>query len=197
MTPFRRGNSLRFAITAAAAVFLVSALAGCSVSPMPSDSPSSSPTVTQMTDAQALVEFTSIVDASIAKQNLSGITQKTVNSMTGTYLLVADKAGSKYQATEKNPNGSLQLLFEADAFVPSAAKSWLQLGATVSYVHGEYHLTRVIEGTPATYVYIVSGGLLQSKSEQNAEATSVSELTYQVTPEGLDVLKAGEALPKP
>jgi hypothetical protein len=197
MTPFRRGNSLGFAITAAAAVFLVSALSGCSVNPIPSASPSSSPTVTQMTDAQALVEFTSIVDASIAKQNLSGITQKTVSSMTGTYLLVADIAGSKYQATEKNPDGSLQLLFEADAFVPSAAKLWLQLGATVSYVHGEYHLTRIIEGTPATYVYTVSGGLLKSKSEQSAEATSVSELTYQVTPEGLDVLKAGEALPKP
>ena len=197
MTPFSHSNSLRFATKAAAAVFLVSALAGCSVRPMPSASPSSSPTVTQMTDAQALVEFTSIVDASIAKQSLSGITQKTVNSMTGTYLLVADKAGSKYQATEKNPDGSLQLLFEADAFVPSAAKLWLQLGATVSYVHGEYHLTRKIEGTPATYVYTVSGGLLKSKSEQSAEATSVSELTYQVTPEGLDVLKAGEALAKP
>lgn len=180
------------AIVASLATAVVLSLSGCTGNQVATPTPT--PTISQLTDAQALAEFTAIVDASIAKQMLTGITQTTVSSMNETYLLVSDKDGGTYRATEKNPDGSFQLLFEADAFVPAAAKLWLQLGATVSFEQGEYILTRIIEGAPTTYSFKAADGLIVSKSEQSVDGTSASILQYEITPEALLVLQAGEKI---
>jgi len=167
-------------------------IAGCASNPVVKPTPSASQT--QVTDAEALAQFTTIVDASIAKQNQTGLTQTTVSSTNETYLLVADKDGGQYRPTEKNPDGSFQLLLEADAFVPAMAKAWLQLGATVSFDQGDYILTRLIEGTPTTYRFNVADGLLVSKSEQSVDGPSASILQYEITPDALLVLQAGEKI---
>ena len=180
------------AIFVSAISLLVLSLSGCASNPVATPTPSA--TQTQMTDAQALVEFTAIVDSSLAKQNETGLTQTTISSLNETYLLVADKAAGKYRATEKNPDGSFQLLSEPDAFVPAAAKLWLQLGATVSFDQGDYILTRLIEGAPTTYRFKVSEGLLISKSEQSVDGTSASVLQYEITADALLVLQAGEKI---
>jgi hypothetical protein len=173
---------------------LVSALSGCSGNSAPSLSATPSPTQTQLTDAQALIEFTTIVDASIAKANQFGLTQTTVNSDFGTYVLVTDNSSSAYQATVKNADGTFALLAEADAFTPWAAKAWLQLGATVSFEGGRFVLTRDIEATPTDYVFEVSNGLLLTESGQSAQSTWVSTLSYQVSTEGFEILKTGATL---
>jgi len=175
-------------------ILVVSALSGCSVNSTPSPSATPSPTQTQLTDAQALIEFTTIVDASIAKANQFGLTQTKVNSDFGTYVLVTDNSSSAYQATVKNADGTFALLAEADAFTPWAAKAWLQLGATVSFEGGKFVLTRDIEATPTDYVFEVSNGLLLTESGQSAQSTWVSTLSYQVSTEGFEILKIGATL---
>ena len=179
-------------ISASLVSLLALSLSGCAVNPVVKPTPSA--TQTQVTDAQALAQFTTIVDASIAKQSQTGLTQTTVSSTNETYLLVADKDGGKYRPTEKNPDGSFQLLLEADAFVPAMAKAWLQLGATVSFDQGDYILTRLIEGTPTTYRFKVADGLLVSKSEQSVDGASATILQYEITPDAFLVLQAGEKI---
>lgn len=173
---------------------VVSALSGCSMNSAPSPSATPSTTQSQLTDAQALIEFTTNVDASIAKAKQSGLTQTTVNSDNGTYVLVADKSSSAYQATVKNADGTFALLSEADAFMPWAAKAWLQLGAKVTFNGGRFVLTRDIEATPTDYVYEVSNGVLLTESGQSAQSTWVSTLIYQVSADGLEILKTGATL---
>lgn len=192
MMALRNRKLATMAIFASATTLFALLLSGCASNPVTTPTPSS--TQTQMTDTQALVEFTAIVDSSLARQNETGLTQTTISSMNETYLLVADKDGGKYRATEKNPDGSFQLLFEVDAFVPAAAKLWLQLGATVSYDQGDYVLTRLIEGAPTAYRFKVADGLLVSKSEQSIDGTSASILQYEITPDALLVLQAGEKI---
>lgn len=192
MMALRNRKFAAMAIFVSAISLLVLSLSGCASNPVATPTPSA--TQTQMTDAQALVEFTAIVDSSLAKQNETGLTQTTISSLNETYLLVADKAAGKYRATEKNPDGSFQLLSEPDAFVPAAAKLWLQLGATVSFDQGDYILTRLIEGAPTTYRFKVSEGLLISKSEQSVDGTSASVLQYEITADALLVLQAGEKI---
>lgn len=189
MSSLRTGNLISRAIAIGSMALFASTLSGCVSESASSPTPSISQTA--MSDAQALVEFNGIVDRSFAMANENGITQSTVNSIYGTYLLVADKTGSEYQATEKNPDGSFQLIFEADAFVPSATKSWLQLGAKVSYGEGRFTLTREIEGKPTSYIFEVVDGLLVSESGSDSQATWVSSLRYQVTPDALAVLQEG------
>jgi hypothetical protein len=191
MTSFGIGKISSVTLTL---ILLVSALSGCSVNSAPSPSATPSPTQTQLTDAQALIEFTTIVDASIAKANQFGLTQTTVNSDFGTYVLVTDNSSSSYQATVKNADGTFALLAEADAFTPWAAKAWLQLGATVSFEGGKFVLTRDIEATPTDYVFEVSNGLLLTESGQSAQSTWVSTLSYQVSAEGFEILKIGATL---
>jgi hypothetical protein len=175
-------------------ILLVSALSGCSGNSAPSPSATPSPAQTQLTDAQALIEFTTIVDASIAKANQFGLTQTTVNSDFGTYVLVTDNSSSAYQATVKNADGTFALLAEADAFTPWAAKAWLQLGATVSFEGGKFVLTRDVEATATDYVFEVSNGLLLTESGKSAQSTWVSTLSYQVSTEGFEILKIGATL---
>jgi len=175
-------------------ILVVSALSGCSGNSAPSPSATPSPTQTQLTDAQALIEFTTIVDASIAKANQFGLTQTKVNSDFGTYVLVTDNSSSAYQATVKNADGTFALLAEPDAFTPWAAKAWLQLGATVSFEGGKFVLTRDVEATPTDYVFEVWNGLLLTESGQSAQSTWVSALSYQVSAEGFEILKIGATL---
>jgi hypothetical protein len=177
-----------------ALALVVSTLSGCSMSSAPSPSATPSTTQAQLTDAQALIEFTTIVDASIAKAKQSGLTQTTVNSDFGTYVLVADKSPSAYQATVKNADGTFALLSEADAFIPWAAKGWLQLGAKVSFNGGRFVLTRDIEATPTDYVFEVSNGLLLTESGQSAQSTWISTLNYEVSADGQEILKIGATL---
>jgi hypothetical protein len=194
MGTLRRTTISKFVVITALSFALTPLLSGCAVSSTPTTSLTPSPTQTQLTDAQALIEFTTIVDASIAKANQFGLTQTTVNSDFGTYVLVTDNSSSAYQATVKNADGTFALLAEADAFTPWAAKAWLQLGATVSFEGGRFVLTRDIEATPTDYVFEVSNGLLLTESGQSAQSTWVSTLSYQVSTEGFEILKIGATL---
>ena len=181
----RNQKHSKSALIFASVLLLMAGLTACS------STPNATPTGSQSSDEPAMTKFAEIVDASIAKLNLQGCTQTTLNSSGETYVLASDKSGSDYQATEKNADGSYQLLFEADAFFPAAAKSWLQLGATVSLLNGEYILSRDIEGTPTQYRFRVSDGLLESETGDSW----VSTMKYEVTAEGLEILKVGATLP--
>jgi hypothetical protein len=191
MVTFSKVTLSKLLLAAALISVLTALLSGCA---SPSE-PSPSPTISNISDAQAAEVFSTIVDASIAKANQVGITQTTVNSEFGTYLLVADKSSSTYRATIKNADGTFELLAQADAFIPWAAKAWLESGAKVSFDSGSYGLTREIEGTPTDYVFEVSNGLLLSESGKSVQATWISTLNYEVTAEGLEVLKIGSTLP--
>ena len=191
MVTHSKATLLKLAAVTALTFVAMALLSGCAST----SEPSPSPTISNISDAQAAEEFSTIVDASIAKANQVGITQTTVNSEFGTYLLVADKSSSTYRATIKNADGTFELLSEADAFIPWAAKAWLESGAKVSFDSGTYLLTRTIEGTPTEYVFEVSNGLLFSESGKSAQATWISTLNYEVTAEGLEVLKIGSTLP--
>jgi hypothetical protein len=190
MVTFSKVTLSKLLLAAALISVLTALLSGCA---SPSE-PSPSPTISSISDAQAAEAFSTIVDASIAKANQVGITQTTVNSEFGTYLLVADKTSSDYRATIKNADGTFELLAEADAFIPWAAKSWLESGAKVSFDSGSYVLTREIEGIPTDYVFEVSNGLLLSESGRSAQASWVSTVNYALTAEGLEILKVGSTL---
>jgi len=166
------------------------------VSQSPSVTPSPTPTPTSLTPAQALAEFKAIAQASSAKADKDGLTQTTVNSKYGTYVLVLDRNYNKdYQAAVHNADGSYELIYESDAFAPAAAVSAIDLGATVAYANGLWVLTEMIEGTPTNFNYTVVDGLIFSESGSSGADTWTSTLSYSVTADGHKIID--EALNKP
>jgi hypothetical protein len=193
-------------LTATLAVITLVALgaSGCasSASPTVSQSPSvtptstPTPTPTSLTPAQALAEFKAIAQASSAKADKDGLTQTTVNSKYGTYVLVLDRNYNKdYQAAVHNADGSYELLYEADSFAPAAALAAIKLGATVAYANGVWVLTEMIEGTPTNFDFTVVDGLISSESGSSVADTWTSTLSYAVTADGHKIID--EAAKKP
>jgi len=188
------------ALAAGSLVFL--GVSGCSTTATPSATPTRTasatptPTPTSLTPAQALAEFKAIAQASSAKADKDGLTQTTVNSKYGTYVLVLDRNYNKdYQAAVHNADGSYELIYESDAFAPAAAVSAIDLGATVAYANGVWVLTEMIEGTPTNFNYTVVDGLIFSESGSSSADTWTSTLSYAVNADGHKIID--EALKKP
>jgi hypothetical protein len=188
------------ALAAGSLVFL--GVSGCSTTATPSATPTRTasatptPTPTSLTPAQALAEFKAIAQASSTKADKDGLTQTTVNSKYGTYVLVLDRNYNKdYQAAVHNADGSYELIYESDAFAPAAAVSAIDLGATVAYANGVWVLTEMIEGTPTNFNYTVVDGLIFSESGSSSADTWTSTLSYAVNADGHKIID--EALKKP
>ena len=198
----RQNNARKFAATLAVISLVVIGASGCAstASPTASQTPSAtpSPTVTDvpLTGAKALAAFKSIAQASVAKADKDGLTQTTVNSKYGTYVLVLDRNyNADYQAAVHNADGSYELIYETDAFAPSAAVSAIELGATVAYANGVWVLTEMIEGTPTDFEFTVSDGVIASETGHSATDTWTSTLAYAVTADGHKIID--EAMKKP
>ena len=166
-------------------------LGGCAQSNMlPTATPT--PTLTKVTGAKAKSDFKSIVDASMALGDKEGLTQNTNNSKYGLYTLVLDRSYSdSYQAAVQNPDGSVEIIYESDAFSPYGASTSLSFGGTtVEELGNQFTITEDIEGSPAVFVYTVQNGVIVR--EEYTDATNItvtSDLLYTVTPLNLQILK--------
>ena len=195
-------NAGKFAATLAVISLVALGVSGCasSASPTASQTPSAtpSPTVTDLplTGEKALAAFKLIANASVSKADKAGLTQTTVNSKYGTYLLVLDRNyNADYQAAVHNADGSYELIYETDAFAPYAAVSAMTYGATVAFANGVWVLTEMIEGTPTDFEFTVSDGVIASETGHSATDTWTSTLAYAVTADGHKIID--EAMKKP
>jgi hypothetical protein len=192
----------KFAATLAAGSLVFLGLSGCSSTATPSVTPTHTasatptPTPTSLTPAQALAAFKSIAQVSSTKADQDGLTQTTVNSKYGTYVLVLDRHyNADHQAAVKNADGSYELLYESDAFAPAAALAAIELGATVTFANDVWQLTEMIEGKPTNFDYTVVDGLIFSESGASGSDTWSSTLSYSVTADGHKIID--EAIKKP
>ncbi len=185
-----QGSTRKFVSTLAVISLVMLGASGCSTAqPTTSPSASATPTPTPLTDAQALAAFKSIAESSVAKADKTGLTETTVNSKYGTYVLVLDRAyNPDYQAAVHNADGTYELIYESDAFAPAAAVSAIGLGATVSLKNGVWVLTEMIEGTPTEYDYTVVDGLIATESGSSGGSSWTSTLNYSVSADGHKIL---------
>ena len=178
-------NSKIFAITV-----LLIALAACSGQSATTNSPS--PSATSITGKQASKDFAKVMTASVNLATANGLTQTTTNSKYGVYVLVLDSGTSpKYQAAIKNPDGSINFVFDADSFVPFFAQERVNANDKILETGDKFTLTRMIEGSAQLYEFTISHGTIASETSTDLTGiTVVSNLNYALPATSLAILKS-------
>ena len=174
----------------------IALLAGCasgtgtpSASPSPTASPT--PTYAPMSDAEAMTAFKKIVDDSMTKADEEGLTEYTSNSKYGDYVLVLSRTyNPDHQAAVRNADGTVELIWETNAFSAFAAAEAISYGAGISFdaKTGEFVMTQMIEGTPYEYRYQVENGIITREYGKSDDADWASVLTYEVTEDGRGII---------
>jgi hypothetical protein len=187
---------------------ILALLAGCSSRPQPSQTPTSSVTTVPTTPpptpsasptatppAQAASDFALAVAQSIDSATSSGLTQTVTNSTYGVYTLAMDKGvDPKYQAAIRNPDGTVEPVYDADSFAPYFAQELVAAHAPVSEVNHVFTVTKNIEGQNQDYVFVEVGHRLVSETMTDPSGVTVkSDLDYALGKDAQSILKTAAA----